>query len=107
MNGYGDGLRGQIIEVWAHNLGESSVECRGSACNGSVCKWRQFVQLFWGCCCISEEELERIRDVVERYPYIALVSCLPMVFYCCLHGWKEQLHLATYCLCFESPCKIS
>lgn len=22
MNGYGDGLRGQIIEVWAHNLGE-------------------------------------------------------------------------------------
>lgn len=44
MNGYGDGLRGQIIEVWAHNL---------------------------------EEELERIRDVVERYPYIALDTEFP------------------------------
>lgn len=44
MNGYGEGLRGQIIEVWAHNL---------------------------------EEELERIRDVVERYPYIALDTEFP------------------------------
>ncbi|CDJ38010.1 CCR4-NOT transcription complex subunit, putative [Eimeria tenella] len=44
MNGYGEGLRGQIIEVWAHNL---------------------------------EEELDRIRDVVERYPYIALDTEFP------------------------------
>ncbi|KAL8424613.1 hypothetical protein Efla_003729 [Eimeria flavescens] len=44
MNGYGENLRGQIIEVWAHNL---------------------------------EEELERIRDVVERYPYIALDTEFP------------------------------
>ncbi|XP_026190289.1 CCR4-NOT transcription complex subunit 7 [Cyclospora cayetanensis] len=44
MNGYGEALRGQIIEVWAHNL---------------------------------EEELERIRDVVERYPYIALDTEFP------------------------------
>ncbi|KAL8272709.1 hypothetical protein Esti_003345 [Eimeria stiedai] len=44
MNGYGENIRGQIIEVWAHNL---------------------------------EEELERIRDVVERYPYIALDTEFP------------------------------